>query len=118
MITLKISCLKGNLIAKKIRKYIYYSIGCVTCVSVCEVGRSVVNSGVISRSDPGFFSSLQFVNLFKWHVGFSLDDVDGLDGLDEVFLFPLGESYSINLGFTPSKPSKPSTSSTPPYQHT
>ena len=24
-------------------------------MSVCEAGRSVVNSGVISRSDPGFF---------------------------------------------------------------
>ena len=38
------------------------SIGCVRCVSVCEAGRSVVNSGENSRSDPGFFSSLQFVS--------------------------------------------------------
>ena len=44
---------------------IYISIGCVRCVSVYEAGRSVVNSGVIFRPDPGFFSSLQFANLFK-----------------------------------------------------
>ena len=44
------------------------SIGCVRCVSVCEAGRSVVNSGENSRSDPGFFSSLQFATLFKWGI--------------------------------------------------
>ena len=36
---------------------IYIYVGCVRCVSVCEAGWSVANSGVISRPDPGFFSS-------------------------------------------------------------
>ena len=35
----------------------YICISCVRCVSVCEAGWSVANSGVISRPDPGFFSS-------------------------------------------------------------
>jgi hypothetical protein len=39
------------------KKGILYYVGCVRCVSVCEAGWSVANSGVISRPDPGFFSS-------------------------------------------------------------